>query len=934
MDYDLTRLGPSNFEGMCRSLFEKTFGPSVSQFGAGPDGGREATYKGTLPALADKDGQPWDGLVVLQAKFIQRPLGAPKDQNWLIQQAKKELRGWANPASKRRSSQRAEYMILATNVVATPAAGGGVDRLQELFEELAPAAGIKGWQFWHADKITSMLNDASHIRRAYRGLITPGDVLATLMDKLDGMAAESGEALRLYTAQSLVHERFVRLAEAGGQSRLTLEQVGVDLPIRQDSSPNGGLALAELINIGDHVLRSDSRGQSPAQVALLGGPGQGKTTLSNLLAQTYRVALLKDDPVRYGSHVTPVIVETLELLKSQRIPMPRNRRWPIRLNLASLAERMATGAEALLTSISAEVSTSTGVECGRYSVRSWFRQYPWILILDGYDEVASPTARTQIQRELTDLLIMADSLNADLFTVLTTRPQGYENDFVEMGASHLHLRPLSHDEALQYAERFATIHFAQDQTERTKVLDRIKRASEDPETARLMVSPLQVTIMTLLLESRERAPHGRFRLFDAYFDTIYRREMNKPGPTGQLLEQRRRDIEFVHERVGLELQAAGEAAETSDAVMSVERLRAIVLGRLQDDQGHDLDRAEWLADAIVAASTNRLVLLVPNKHGVGFEVRSLQEYMAARAITQGSDTDVVRRLRVAAPSAHWRNVWLLGVARTLDVKEHLRSQVLGSLNELGAEAIPHRVGLAAELAAELLSDEVATDSPATRLQLANILLTILDLPPRPFEAAELLDLLAQERPVLRSTIEIGLKRAAAGRADTAATAWILLQRLVRYRGLLAQGSALVLGSARMMDEELILAASAWVNPSSEVSRKAKTRTGRLSGFINEDPRDYLESEDDIEGAETWMNGLSHHKVRTLKSNPTVVLPEVPSTNTLAPTVEPIGATGDLADAIAIAVDSIAPDSWGASAEVRNLLWRSLRRAPVAASLMD
>jgi hypothetical protein len=308
--------------------------------------------------------------------------------------------------------------------------------------------------------------------------------------------------------------------------------------------------------------------------------------------------------------------------------------------------------------------------------------------------------------------------------------------------------------------------------------------------------------------------------------------------------------------------------------------------------------------------------------------------MAARAITQGPDAEVVRRLRVAAPSAHWRNVWLLAVSRTFDVKEHLRPQVLGSLSELGAEAIPFRVGLASELAADLLADEVATDSPATRLQLASVLLTVLDLPPRPFDVTELLDRLAQERAVLRSTITTSLKRAAAGGPDTAATAWILLQGLVRYRGVLAPEAALMLGSARMLDDELVLAASAWVNPSSEVSRKAKTRTARLSDFINDDPCDFLESTSDVQLAKDWMRDLSSNKVRTLKSNAAVVLPEVPSTARKPATGGVLRTTEDVEDAIAIAVDSIAAESWGASAEVRNLLWRSLRRAAVAEDLLS
>lgn len=42
MEYDLTRLSASTFDEMCRELIQKQFGPAVSQFGNGPDGGREA----------------------------------------------------------------------------------------------------------------------------------------------------------------------------------------------------------------------------------------------------------------------------------------------------------------------------------------------------------------------------------------------------------------------------------------------------------------------------------------------------------------------------------------------------------------------------------------------------------------------------------------------------------------------------------------------------------------------------------------------------------------------------------------------------------------------------------------------------------------------------------------------------------------------------
>ena len=729
MDYHLSRLGSRNFEHMCRALFEKQLGPTVEHFGDGPDGGREATYRGLVAKLNGLDDKPWDGFVVLQAKFRQRPLGMPEDQDWLVQQIRTELRDWADPAKKRRARGSVpDYLVIASNVVLSAANNGGVDTIAHVLQELGPPAGIRGWLVWHYDKFCSMLDDAPNVRRAYRGLITPGDVLEKLLEDLEGAASDLGETLRLHAAQTLVQERFVRLAESGGSTRLTLEQVGVDLPILrpvEDGWSAGAHAVAELVGIGDNVLRHDHNPGEPSKIVLVGGPGQGKTTLSYLLAQVYRAGILRDNPTRHGRQVASVVGDTMRLMQDQGIPIPRNRRWPIHLNLAELAETTPSNTGGLLSSIAESISACTGAKLDRYSVQSWFHQHPWLLILDGYDEVASSSARGWLQRELSNLWVRADSVNSDLMTVITTRPQGYEDDFVPADAEHMVLAPLDTTEALNYAQRFADKHFGDDVTERDRVMLRVKAASVDSHTKRLMVTPLQITIITLLLEGRERAPHSRYRLFDAYFDTIYRREMNKPGGNGALLELHRRDIEHLHERVGLELQAASESADSSDAVLASERLMSLTRERLEN-QGHDPEAASQLSAAIVDKATTRLVLLVPRRHGVGFEIRSLQEYMAARSITQRSDAEVVQHIERAAQSAHWRNVWLLAVARALDVKEHLRDDLLATMGRLGAEPIAHRTGLVAELATELLGDSIAQDNPSFRQQLLDMVLAVLE----------------------------------------------------------------------------------------------------------------------------------------------------------------------------------------------------------------
>jgi hypothetical protein len=937
MEYDLTRLETGSFEHLCRALFDRQLGPGVGQFGAGPDGGREATFTGRLEWKSGSETVSWDGYTVLQAKFRQRPLGTSQDQSWLIQQMRNELTDWANPKKTRRMAGKVpDHLVIATNVVLSPGAGGGIDALEAMMKEFAPKAGIRSWLVWHHDKICSMLDDARDIRSAYAGLITAGDVLSQLQEYVQGSAAAIGEDIRLHAAQGLVQERFVRLTESGGFGRLTLEQVGVDLPAVRpsgDGEPVLVQTIAALVRIGDHILKHESIEPGvPSKIVIVGGPGQGKTTLSHLLAQTYRATLLGDDPDRHGPQVAPVVRSTLDLLEAQQIPKPRNKRWPMRINLAAFADDIGGRPESLLAWIARNIRETTTSEIGAADLLSWFQQWPWLLILDGFDEVASPLARNLVQEEIVNLFIQADTRTSDLLTVITTRPQGYENDFALPGVEHITLKPLDTTEALAYASRFADQHFGQDVLQRDKTLERVTTAAQDPATSRLMTSPLQVTIMTLLLEGRERPPHGRYRLFDAYFDTVYRREANKHGPSGSLLESFRKDIEHLHEQVGLRLQAASEQTSTSDATMSVDELRQLAVQRLVNTQGHELEEAATLADQIVRAATNRLVLLVPKKDGVGFEVRSLQEYLAARAMTSGSDEEQLHRLAVAAPSAHWRNTWLLAFARALDTREHLRDPLLGMLRGLDSDPLAGRVGLGPELARDLLADSIAHEVPTFRQQLLDIVLGILTLPPRPIAVGDVLVELAEERPLYRSTITEALKRGIEGREDTKAAMWLVLTDIARHIGVLPATARQLLHQVKLDTLEL-KATGAWLNDGGDQPSEAEFDWTELAAFVLEDPRDYLEGDDDREVVDAFMATLSQRKVRVLRADRRIVLPQGQSLLMRGVLDAPYPQSPDVRDAVAIALDGIDPLSWGASSEIRNGLWRAMRRTAVAPRLL-
>lgn len=132
---------------------------------------------------------------------------------------------------------------------------------------------------------------------------------------------------------------------------------------------------------------------------------------------------------------------------------------------------------------------------------------------------------------------------------------------------------------------------------------------------------------------------------------------------------------------------------------------------------------------LVDAATKRLVLLVPRDDGIGFEIRSLQELMAAHAITEGEDAAVLSRLRLLAHSPHWRNTWLLSAGNLLRSERFERS-LIQLLRDLDNE--PGRLGsrypTAPLLAADLLDDNLAVSRPNFERALMNRLFAVLDRP--------------------------------------------------------------------------------------------------------------------------------------------------------------------------------------------------------------
>ncbi len=766
-DYDLSGLSSTSFENLLQALALKLLGAGTVVFGDGPDGGREATFEGRMdyPSQAD----PWDGYCVVQAKFRQRPEGTGKDGEWALAQLGKELKDFADPKKRRRAP---EYYIFATNVVLSPVRGKGAkDKVAKLFRKYQKKVPVRGWRVWDFDQIGAFLDDAADIRRAYGAWVTPGDVLAAMLEGRKPERPDFLEVMTGFLARDLLRDRYANLEQAGHgvEDKIPLARVFVDLPVTAERTAEppkeGKTEVAELVATLVAAARDsldpastlhldrdirpgerwrDAIGQQlrqPGRYVLVGGPGQGKTTVGQFVCQLFRVALLKERPRHLlAPEVHDALIDVEGHCEPGGLELPRARRFPVRIVLSDLATALSKEPDiSLLEYVATLIRKRTSRAVSTEDLRTWLGVYPWLLVLDGLDEVPASTNRDEVLRKVEELWIDAAQCRADLLVLATTRPQGYNDDFSPERYRHLWLAPLPVARALDYARRLVEMRYAGEEERQGKILGRLRQASRGDATARLMRSPLQVTILTTLVAHIGQPPQDRWQLFAEYYEVIYRRERERDIPAAAILQDHRPNIDAIHHQVGLLLQLEAERAGGTEAILSLERFEKIVAARLEAEeyQGQELDE---LRGEIIEAAAHRLVFLAGLEAGrVGFEIRSLQEFMAAQALMSGKDEDVLERLRRIAPVSSWRNVFLFAAGRCFSQpdKEHFRETIFTLckvLNDEETGEVAQAVLAGSRLALELLEDGVARRQPKYARLLAECACDLLEQPPAEIHA--------------------------------------------------------------------------------------------------------------------------------------------------------------------------------------------------------
>jgi hypothetical protein len=520
-DYRLDRLSPRLFEHMIQSLATGAISSTVTPFGDGPDGGREATFDGLTNYGAE--GNRWTGYGIIQAKFHIRPQDTTRDAAWARRELRKELAQF-----NKNQRKTPDYYIYAVNVVLAPGEDGGKDSVQAILDQFAVKHGLKGVEIWDYDKIRVLLDRDDQVRNSYIAWILPSDVLAALCANLRTAERDYYPLILRYLQREMIADQYAQLEQAGhsADEAIPLSQVFLDLPTSkappavedvEDEEPDSTRFVATIIRDAGASFKapddddgSVSDRSSPrfahakaGRYVLIGGPGQGKTTVGQFTCQVFRYALLSDVPPHLLSADTLTAIDGFNRQWQHDHQMiPSARRLPFRVVLGdlarSLAEQETSGLlEYLAKKFSANsASTISGIEIERI-----LKEYPSIIVLDGLDEVPSSTNREALMSVVSNFLVDVAAGSLDVMLLATSRPQGYNEEFSPRQYAHHFLLPLSSSDALKYGRQLAKTRFGDGNERYAKVAERIGRAVHNPATARLMRTPLQVTILTLLVDS-------------------------------------------------------------------------------------------------------------------------------------------------------------------------------------------------------------------------------------------------------------------------------------------------------------------------------------------------------------------------------------------------------------------------------------------------
>jgi hypothetical protein len=674
MEYYFNELSPTSFQRLINGILVARFGTDIRLTPLrGADGGRDGETAPGNPffefSLKAPPGPSLEGVL------------PPRPGRYLFQ-VKHHFTGASNISDARQAvvtdfsselnsnvlrrtgNERVNYFILITNIPSSRDSIAAVDRARKkLHRRKSLHADV-----WWKERVDAELDQLPNLWASFPEMFAGGRV-----PMLAKIAAQSTEeplprgvrvALqRQYTRDSNVKFRQIELER-------DLAKLFVDLDISLEHlSPEDvallrirgrtGLQVEDLSELDrmEHetyasysalaLLLSEGH-RLTSRIILEGGPGQGKSTITQMTAQIYRQQILGRLPIDPENRWLP----------------PEQSRLPFRIELRNFGDWLTKQTHGTVEGYLAHLLTkdSGGSSIGIDEVQELVTNAPVILIFDGLDEVGSDDLRDTVLDEISGCIDRFETgLGADVRAVVTTRPPaiaGRGDRLVEFRRFPIStMRP---DRINSYVDRWLAVQVI-DPDDRERVRSSFQARREEPHVAALAKNPMQLSVLLHFIRLKGEAfPDRRAELYRDYFQIVIDRDVEKSTE----LRSQRDMIESLHQFLGYKIHALTEA-ERADGTLTRQQLLALVSAWLLD-QGHD----GRLAASIFKLGEERLGLIVTLKGEgeetrYGYEIQPIREYFAAAFFNHEIVGDAHEIFQELVRRPFWREValFLAGLRR-------------------------------------------------------------------------------------------------------------------------------------------------------------------------------------------------------------------------------------------------------------------------------
>ena len=386
---------------------------------------------------------------------------------------------------------------------------------------------------------------------------------------------------------------------------------------------------------------------------IVGGPGQGKTTLLQFLCQYHRARCLgRDEYSPIAAGLAPVTRVDRTPIKVELTDFAAWRRKAV--DDAASAKAGGEGPDlALLSYIAETIATDSGRSFTQEDLALAIATRPMIIALDGLDEIANTNERTSIADEVRTTNGRIQAITRGVMVLVATRPGNVGNPiWRDINFSALFLGDLTPALRMKYLDRWT----AQSKLTTTEVDDLRSTFVESiayPHVVELAGNPMQLAILLNLMQRRAILPEKRTALYDRYIEVFMDRE-SKSG----LVAAHKDVIVSFHKLLGWHIHTRIETGK-SNGTIGLTELRQLLVNYLTP-RGYETTFVDELFDSV----TTRVLCLVQREldsQEFQFEVQPLREYFAAEHLYDVSPNNSASNNRQACLGElirrpYWTNV--------------------------------------------------------------------------------------------------------------------------------------------------------------------------------------------------------------------------------------------------------------------------------------